>query len=346
MASVEQRAYYSRRDPAVLELIRNGSFPEPMAKPDQDLDQARDAELKARTINTTRLAKYFDNEDFSNVLQQDTIIPFRGNETIPARLYHPQVPPRHGSPLIMMFHAGGFCLGGIENENLPCRLFVKHFGAVVFNVLYRMAPEFPFPTAVEDAWDALRWLAKNAAQLKATPSQGFIVAGTSAGGNLADVLGHLARDTKLNPPLTGLLENQPPVCPYPMMPERYKGYYTSHENAEDALLVPAGTIRWFHAHNKPDMKSELFVPFNWPTGHHGLPPIALQVCGDDILRDGQLIYEKILREELGTKTRLTVYPGMPHYFHAYLPELKQSRELIRDMVNSMGWLLGGEDAYT
>ena len=75
------------------------------------------------------------------------------------------------------------------------------------NVDYRLAPEAPFPAAPNDAWDALTWAAANAKEvLGADPSKGFIVCGTSAGGNLTDVVAHLARDEKLNPPLTGLIE--------------------------------------------------------------------------------------------------------------------------------------------
>jgi acetyl esterase/lipase len=65
---------------------------------------------------------------------------------------------------------------------------------------------------------------------------------------------------------------------------------------------------------KPDPASPLFSPFLHPDGHAGLPPMYFQVCGMDPLRDEALIYEKVLREDYGVKTKLDVYPGLPHGF--------------------------------
>lgn len=58
----------------------------------------------------------------------------------------------------MVLHGGGFCLGGLENEELNCRNFAEKLGAVCVNVDYRLAPEHPFPAAVDDSWDALKWV--------------------------------------------------------------------------------------------------------------------------------------------------------------------------------------------
>ena len=89
---------------------------------------------------------------------------------------------------------------------------------------------------------------------------------------------------------------------------------------------------------KPDRRSTLYVPFNHPNGHAGLPPVYLQVCGLDYLRDEAVLYEKVLREQ-GVKTEMKVYPGLPHGFWSFMPQLKVSAAFIEDTVQGFAWLL-------
>jgi acetyl esterase/lipase len=120
-----------------------------------------------------------------------------------AKLYQPQPAPKEGSPLIVIYHGGGFCVGSPEDEEQSCRNFVHAFGATCIAAAYRLAPEFPFPYAITDSWDALKWAAANAEAWGADPSKGFVIGGTSAGGNISAALALIARDEKLSPPLTG-----------------------------------------------------------------------------------------------------------------------------------------------
>lgn len=91
---------------------------------------------------------------------------------------------------------------------------------------------------------------------------------------------------------------------------------------------------------KPDLNSPLFVPFNNPKGHHGIPPTFFQVCGLDPLRDEELIYERVLREEYGTLTRPDYYPGLPHHFWEFFPQLSEQKERrIQETVSGFQWLL-------
>jgi acetyl esterase/lipase len=73
------------------------------------------------------------------------------------RIHRPSVPPPEGSPGLVLFHGGGFCLGDCDNEVALCRRWTA-LGGVAVNVAYRLAPEHPFPTAVEDAEDSLLWV--------------------------------------------------------------------------------------------------------------------------------------------------------------------------------------------
>lgn len=209
----------------------------------------------------------------------------------------------------------------------------------------RLAPEHPFPTGVNDCWDALKWVAQNAKSLGATPKAGFIIGGASAGGNLSAVLAHVARDEKLDPPLTGQYLCVPALIPPVLIPEKYKNEYISPaENTFDPVLKTWGYNIYdlLQPTLQMDLESPLFNIMTNPNGHKGLPPAYFQVCGMDPLRDEGLIYERILCEESGVKTKLDLYPGFGHMFWTNYPQMEKSAEFVRDMFNGIRWLLDSD----
>jgi len=154
--------------------------------------------------------------------------------------------------------------------------------------------------------------AANASKLKADPSKGFIIGGTSAGGNMAAACALLARDEKLSPPLTGLCLLIPALMDYRVIPEKYKDDIKSYEQNKDAPILGMSSINLFKENYKADTKSPLYNIFADGADHHNLPPTYFQVCGMDPLRDDALVFERELRTECSTKTKLDVYPGLPH----------------------------------
>ncbi|RMZ82436.1 hypothetical protein DV737_g2098, partial [Chaetothyriales sp. CBS 132003] len=254
-----------------------------------------------------------------------------------AKLYQPQG-GRERSPLIVMFHGGGFCIGTPESEEQSCRNFVQAFGATCISAAYRLAPEYPFPYAITDAWDALRWAAENAESWGADPGAGFIVGGTSAGGNISAVLALMARDEQLSPPLTGQYLVIPTTCSPSKVPEKYKEYYLSREQNVDAVVLPQEAIDMFNKGYNADENDARCNPVISPNGHKDLPPALFQVDGADPLRDEALIYEDILRES-GAKTKVYVYPGLPHGHWGFFPSLKASDKFRKEQIEGMGWLL-------
>ena len=205
---------------------------------------------------------------------------------------------------------------------------------------YQLGPQHPFPAAPKSAWDSLKWAAANAKSFGADPSLGFVVGGTSAGGNLTAVLSHLARDEKLSPPLTGQYLSIPALLPPAVVPEKYKEFHLSSEQNKSAPILPQAAIDMFMKGYQPDEHDPLYVPFNHPKGHADLPPAYFQVAGLDPLRDEALIYERVLRDEYGIKTKLDMYPGLPHGFWLFFTMLKSAEKFRVDMVEGMGWLLG------
>jgi acetyl esterase/lipase len=87
--------------------------------------------------------------------EKDHQVTMRDGEKITVRTYTPE---KAGGPLYVMYHGGGWCIGGLENEELLCRLICGKLGFVAVNVDYRLAPEHVFPTAHNDCWDATKWV--------------------------------------------------------------------------------------------------------------------------------------------------------------------------------------------
>lgn len=124
---------------------------------------------------------------------EDLHVPRPDGGTIPVRLYHPD--PGATLPVVVYFHGGGWLAGSIDHMDPVCRHLAAEARAVVLNVGYRLAPEHPFPAALEDAWTVTRWTAVHAESLGADPHR-LAVAGDSAGASLGTVVAAFARDAR------------------------------------------------------------------------------------------------------------------------------------------------------
>ena len=212
-----------------------------------DIDYGNLAAFKKMAEERTELTLKALGEPPKSIKQTEMTYTTRDGHKNRAKLFQPATPPKEGSPLIVMFHGGGFCIGSPEGEEQSCRNFVEAFGAVCVSAGYRLGPEFKFPYSVNDSWDALQWAAKSAKEWGASPTKGFVVGGTSAGGNISAVLSILARDEKLSPPLTGQYLSIPAVTPgKSYVPEKYQDMYLSMEqNANGVPILPKAAIDMF-----------------------------------------------------------------------------------------------------
>jgi len=278
------------------------------------------------------------------VQERNTRLTMRDGGDITIRIYKPEksLVPEGGSPLYVAFHEGGWSMGDFTDEEMNCRMVCKELGAIAVNVEYRLAPEYPFPTGLNDCWDTLKYVASHAAFLGANPKAGFVIGGASAGGNISAILAHLARDEKLEPPLTGVYLAVPAVMPPISVPEKYKAEFISlRENTNDPVLkLSPGDDPYEDLQKilKMDMTSPLFNPTANPNGHQCLPRTFFQVCGMDPLRDEGLIYEKVLHDA-GVETNLKLYPGFGHMFWTNYPRLEKSSEFVKDTLEGVRWLL-------
>lgn len=179
----------------------------------------------------------------SGVNKHDIQIPTRDEKNIRAVVYNRR--EAVNSQLVVYFHGGGWTFGWPELWENGTSVLVHKLGCTVVSVDYRLAPENPWPTAANDACDSLTWCAENAASLGADASKGFIVAGTSAGGNLAAIAVHDAIDKQLEPKVTGVMLMCAALIQAEAVPDEWKPHYNSHEEHKDGMVLDGRGMNWF-----------------------------------------------------------------------------------------------------
>ncbi len=220
---------------------------------------------------------------------------------VPVRLYRPSDSDDLG--LLVFFHGGGWVLGNLESHDNMCRILANSSGQAVLSVDYRLAPEHPFPAALEDAITATRWAHANAESLGCSPDR-LAVGGDSAGATLAIVVGHLAptplRYQLLVYPATDLTRSSPSFV----------------ENAAGPQLTAAG-MAWFVEHYLGGAASEtdprVSPHFAADDVVAASPPTLLITAQYDPLRDEGDAYAARLAS-LGVPTSHVRFSGMYHGF--------------------------------
>ncbi|KAJ7803887.1 alpha/beta hydrolase fold-domain-containing protein [Mycena olivaceomarginata] len=236
-------------------------------------------------------------------------------------------------------HGGAFVTGDLDIDDFFLRTISVDFRISIVNVDYRLAPEHPFPTGVNDCYAALKWAASNTSEISGALAKGFLVGGLSAGGSYVAAVTHRARfdpfftDRKI----TGHILQVPTLLhPLAAIPEKFKADLLSMEQNKDAPMLSKVNHEFFYHCLKADPSNLEVSPLL--LSHGNLPPAYIQICGLDPLRDEALLYERLLRED-GIKTKLDIYPGLPHGFHAFFPQLAASRKWDVDFRAGLGWLL-------
>ncbi len=224
---------------------------------------------------------------------------------LPARLYLPG--PGKGYPLFLFFHGGGFVIGGLETGDNMARFICRRAGCAVLSVEYRLAPEYPFPAAVEDCYAAAGWAAGHADELSADPRR-VLLGGDSAGGTLAAVVSQLSRQ-KGAPALAGQVLFYPATNAARLDSPSYK------EFGEQSLGLPKRDMEWFLDQYTPDPRARLDPRVSPLLAEdlHGLPPALVVTAEFDVLRDEGEAYARRL-DEAGVPVQLLRCNGMVHGF--------------------------------
>lgn len=247
---------------------------------------------------------------------------------IMARLYRPlNSSSSELLPLCFYFHGGGWCVGNIASYDVLCRELANHSGAAVLSVDYRLAPEHPFPGAVEDAFCAVEWSLANAALLGVDASR-FALAGDSAGGTLSAVTALHLRDTDgpaaalqlLIYPCTDILSQRPSRKTYS------NGYFLDTES-----------LMWFfekylpHEDEWQDWRASPLLAARFD----GLPPAVVLTAGCDPLTDDCNAYADALKAA-GVPVESLNFEGMVHGFLTLGKFFPQANEAVRLAGEALG----------
>jgi acetyl esterase len=229
-------------------------------------------------------------------------IPGPGGE-IPVRLYIPR-----GAPgTVVAFHGGGWLMGNRDSFDAVCRHLAADSGLAVVNVDYRLAPEHPFPAAVEDAWAALRWVADRGAE-HGLATQRLAVMGESAGANLAAVVCLLARDDA-GPKILAQALVYPPTDAR-QRAESLQTYAEGFLQRRADVAHAFQTYALGHGTSASDWRlSPLLAP-----GHAELPPALVLTAECDAVRDDGEAYASKLADA-GVPVTCVRYMGMLHTFY-------------------------------
>ena len=242
---------------------------------------------------------------------------------IAVRVYTPT--PDVRLPGLIFFHGGGFVLGTLDSSDRACRELAYLAGRVVVSVDYRLAPEHPFPAAVDDAYAATKDVVEHAHEFGIDASH-VAVGGESAGANLAAVTALRSRD-RGGPPLSFQLLTYPQVDfadDSPSMREFAAGHFITSELLtyfESHYLRPA------NERDHPDVS-----PLN--ADLRGLPPAFVQTAECDPLRDQGEAYAKKL-EQAGVPVRLKRYEGMIHPFFSLAGIIDGGKAAIADAAAAL-----------
>ena len=297
---------------SVLERMARAGHPPLHTRSPEDARRAYQAGADVLEVPKAALARV-----------DDLHIPARDGHALPARLYAPRTDV--GLPVLMYLHGGGFTIGNLATHDILCRELARLAGCMVVSLDYRLAPEHRFPTAHNDAWDALQWLARQRQTLGADPER-LAVGGDSAGGTLAAASAILARDAGL--PLALQLLIYPGCAPHQDTP--------SHATFARGLVLEEPAISWFfgnYVQSRAEREDWRFAPLLAPDVE-GVAPAWVGLAECDPLVDEGIEYADKLRLA-GVPVDLDIYRGVTHEFIKMGRAIPEARKAHADAARAL-----------
>jgi acetyl esterase len=248
---------------------------------------------------------------------------------LPARVYDGSGEQGPARPAVAYFHGGGWVQGDLETHHGLCARLALRSGALVIAADYRLAPEHPFPSAVEDCLATYRWLRAHGREIGVDPAR-IAVAGDSAGGNLAAVVSQQA----------ALVGEPVPACQALIYPAVDFALDTpSHQELADAHIIPRDRIEWYADQYLPagvDSLDPRASPLR-AADLSGQPPALVITAGFDPLRDeGHAYAERLSAAKVDVVDH--EYPGQIHAFVSLtraIPQGLAATSEIGDFLRSM-----------
>lgn len=247
-------------------------------------------------------------------------IPGPGGE-IPIRIYTPLLASEVPQPCLVWYHGGGWVIGDLDTTDGVCRSLCARAAALVISVGYRLAPEHPYPAALEDAEAAFDWVRDNADELF-IESDRIAVGGDSAGGNLAALVAQSRRGQVafqlLVYPATDLTNSHP-----------------SHEENAEGYLLTRDHLVWFTGHYLGDHdRTDPRVSPLHAADLSGVAPAFVLTAEFDPLRDEGEAYAARL-EDAGVAVTSRRYDGMIHAFFQLNGAIDRANEALDDAVAAL-----------
>ena len=255
-----------------------------------------------------------------------------GGQALRVRVYRPRG-AAGALPVTLYFHGGGFVLGDLEAYDAVCRQLCADSGVMVVSAAYRLAPEHPYPAAVEDCFAALGWVAEAIRGFGGDPTR-LAVAGDSAGAALAATTALMARDAG-GPAIAFQLLVYPPAA------GGHDGTYPSRERHAAGPTLTRRTMDYFSRHyfgptaKAPDWRG---APLLAPS-LADLPPTLLVLAAHDALRDEAMAYGEALGAA-GNAVTVVEYHGLAHGFISMAGAVPAARLALAQMAQALKQALG------
>ncbi|MGE7021709.1 alpha/beta hydrolase [Solibacillus cecembensis] len=259
---------------------------------------------------------------------EDRSIKVKNEEEIRIRIYTPE--GEGPFPALVYYHGGGWVIGSVEMFEAANRLIATEGNVVVVSVDYRLAPEHPYPTPIEDCYAALEWVAANAEEINVDPEK-ISVGGDSAGGNLATVITKKALDQ--NGPAI-----QSQILVYPVTNLEFNT--DSYKEFAEGFGLSRNLMKWFGKHylsdenqaNNPDVS-----PLKYDSVK-GLPPAIIIAAENDVLKDEGVAYAEKLKQD-GVHVQYELILGVIHAYYSNMvffeDETRQSVQHIVKFLNKV-----------
>jgi len=230
-------------------------------------------------------------------------------------------------PAVLFFHGGGYIFGHIDHFDGPVARYVSASGVPMLSVEYRRAPEHPFPTPIEDAYAALRWLHEHAPELGVDPGRVGVM-GDSAGGGMAAALSILARE-RGGPKIARQILIMPMLDDRTTTPDPHIAPYALWSSDDSATAWPA---LLGDAAGGPDVPATA-APARLEDAT-GLPPAYIEVGQLDVFRDEDTAYATKL-SRAGVPVEFHLHPGVPHEFDSIAFDSDVARRAVADRVRAL-----------
>lgn len=245
------------------------------------------------------------------------------------KIYEPIERNRDKLPAMLWIHGGGFVMGHPDMDDLLCERFVQTANCVVVSIDYRLAPEHPYPAAIEDCYAGLVWMTAEAPSLGIDVKR-VAIAGASGGGGLTAALALMARD-KGGPSIIF----QMPL--YPMLDNRNETPSSYEITDAQATWSRSNNLTAWRMYLGEEKDTNKLSPYAVPSRADnlaGLPPTYTCIGQLDLFRDETFDYVTRLAQA-GVDVEMNLYPGSFHCFEVFVPEAEVSQRASQNYLNAM-----------